>query len=141
MNRRFRRGWDRLDQAIYRIIEARWVDASEQNDALGALLLVEDDEEGGGGMTDRQIRDEALTLILAGHEMTAVALTWALYLLARHPEVEAELGAELKRVLNGRTPTAHDILDLHHTRIVLAESMRLYPPVYMIGRQALAEAT
>jgi cytochrome P450 len=135
MNRRFRRGWDRLDQAIYRSIEARWVDASEQNDALGAVLLVEDDEEGGGGMTDRQIRDEALTLILAGHEMTAVALTWALYLLARHPEVEAEL----KRVLNGRTPTAHDILDLQYTRMVLAESMRLYPPENMIGRQALAD--
>jgi cytochrome P450 len=139
LNRRFRRGRDRLDEAIYRIIEARRVDASGQNDVLGALLLAEDDDGGGGAMTDKQIRDEALTLFLAGHETSAVALAWTLYLLARHPEVEAELEAELRQVLNGRLPAVQDVPDLQYTRMVLAESMRLYPPVYMIGRQALED--
>ena len=139
VNRRFRRGRDRLDETIYRIIEAGRSKASGQGDVLSALLSAEDHEGGEGRMTDKQIRDEALTLFLAGHETMAVALTWTWFLLAHHPEVEAQLKAELDDVLGGRTPTAEDLPKLEYTRMVLAESMRLYPPVYMIGRQALVD--
>jgi cytochrome P450 len=89
------------------------------------------------GMTDEQIRDEALTLLLAGHETTANALTWTWYLLSGHPQVEERLHAELDAVLGGRLPTAAELARLPYTRAVLAESMRLFPPAYLLGRRAL----
>ena len=97
------------------------------------MLLHAQDAEGGGGMTDRQLRDEVITLFLAGHETTANALTWTWVLLARHPEVEAHLHAELDAVLDGRVPTADDVARLPYTRAVVAESMRLYPPAWTHG--------
>ena len=87
-------------------------------------------------MTDRQVRDEAMTLFMAGHETTAVALSWTWYLLAQHPEVDARLADELRAVLGGRAPTVADLPSLKYAEMVVSESMRLYPPAYAIGRQA-----
>ena len=95
-------------------------------------------------MTDRQVRDEAMTLFLAGHETTALALTWTWYLLAKHPAVEARLLAEIDEVLgrlNGRLPTLEDAPRLKLTEQVFLESMRVYPPVYVIGREAVTSTT
>lgn len=103
------------------------------------LLMAQDVEDDGGGMTDRQVRDEAMTLFLAGHETTANALDWTWYLLSRVPEAEAILHAELERVLGGRLPTVEDMAHLPYTRMVLAESLRLFPPAYVIGRQAVED--
>lgn len=87
-------------------------------------------------MSDRQLRDEAMTLFLAGHETTALTLSWTWYLLANHPEVEAKLVAEWNAVLKGRNPVAEDAPHLPYTEWVIMESMRLYPPAYLIGREA-----
>jgi cytochrome P450 len=89
-------------------------------------------------MTDRQLHDEIMTLFLAGHETTANALSWTWLQLGQHPEVEEKLGEELRRVLAGRAPTAADLSRLTYTDMVLREAMRLYPPVWVIGRRALA---
>jgi cytochrome P450 len=99
------------------------------------LLHAQDADD--GGMSDRQVRDEVMTLFMAGHETTAVALSWTWYLLAQHPEVEARLAEELRSVLGGRAPTAADLPRLPYTEMVLTESMRLYPPAYALGRQAV----
>ena len=90
-------------------------------------------------MTDEQVRDEALTLFLAGHETTANAMTWTWYLLSQHPEVEAHFHAELDTALAGRTPTVDDLPRLPYTRRVLSESLRLYPPAWIIGRRLLTD--
>ena len=87
-------------------------------------------------MTDRQVRDEAITLFLAGHETTATALTWTWYLLSQNPDVEQKLRTEMREVLGGRLPTYDDLPNLTYTEMVLAESMRLYPPAWGIGRMA-----
>jgi cytochrome P450 len=102
------------------------------------MLLDAADAE--GGMPIEQIRDEALTLLLAGHETTANALTWTWLLLARHPAVEARLHAELERVLGGRPPAAEDLPALGFARDVVAEAMRLYPPAWVVGRRAIEPA-
>jgi cytochrome P450 len=104
------------------------------DDLLSMLLAATDDD--GSRMTDRQLRDEAMTLYLAGHETTALTLSWAWYLLATHPEAEAELVEEWQRVLGGRTPTPEDMPRLPVTEWTIHEAMRLYPPVYLIGREA-----
>src|SRR5262249_38472749 len=91
----------------------------------------------GTGMTDRQLRDEAMTLFLAGHETTALALTYTLYLLALHPEVAEEMRGEVETVLGDRLPTVADLPRLRFTEWTVLESMRLFPPAYAIGRQAL----
>src|SRR5262249_18789533 len=96
-------------------------------------------DEEGGRMTDQQLRDEAMTLFLAGHETTALALTWTGYLLAQHPEVHDRLLAELREVLGDRAPAAADLPPLRLTEQVVLESMRLYPPVYAFGREALQD--
>jgi hypothetical protein len=101
------------------------------------LLLAQDTEGDGTGMSDAQLRDEALTIFLAGHETTANALTWTWYLLSQHPDVEARLHAELDSALGGRRPAFEDLPNLPYTRMVLSESMRLYPPAWAIGRRAL----
>jgi cytochrome P450 len=87
-------------------------------------------------LTDKQVRDEALTILLAGHETTANALTWTWYLLSQNPEAEAKLHSELDRVLGGRLPTLDDLPRLRYTEGVFAESLRLYPPAWAIGRRA-----
>jgi cytochrome P450 len=134
--RRFEQGKKRLDEIIYRIIDERRRSQEDCGDLLSMLLLAVD-EEGTGGMSNRQVRDEALTLFLAGHETTAIALTWTWYLLSQNPEVETRLHAELDSVLSGRTPSADDFAKLPYTEAVIAESLRLFPPAWGIGRMAL----
>jgi cytochrome P450 len=137
-NRRFAEANQRLDQTIYRMI-AEHRRNPHHEDLLGMLLAAQDEEGGSGQMTDRQLRDEAMTIFLAGHETTALATTWTWFLLSQHPAVEEKLQAELRRVLAGRPPAFTDIPNLTYTRQVLAEAMRLYPPAYVVGRETLEE--
>ena len=135
--RRFRRGRERLDATIYRMIAERRASGSDRGDLLSMLLLAHDTEGDGSGMSDLQLRDEVMTLLLAGHETTANLLTWTFYLLSQHPEVEARLHSELDTL--GDAPLgADDVVRLPYARAVLAESMRLYPPAWIVGRRALA---
>jgi len=136
--RRFHRARKRLDETIYRLITERRAKGSDAGDLLSMLLLA-CDEDDQGRMTDQQVRDEALTLFLAGHETTSNALTWTWYLLSQNPSAEAAFHAELDRVLAGRLPSFEDLPQLHYAESVLAESMRLYPPVWAIGRRALED--
>jgi enediyne biosynthesis protein E7 len=110
----------------------------ERHGDLLEMLLEARDEETGEGMTDQQVRDEVLTLLLAGHETTANALSWTFYLLAQHPHVEAKLQEEYQQVLNGRPAMIEDLPQLPSTRMVIEEAMRLYPPVWGLGRRALS---
>jgi cytochrome P450 len=100
------------------------------------LLLSQDESATSSGMTDKQVHDEALTLLLAGHETTATALTWTWYLLAQHPAVEAAMHRELDTVLAGRLPTVDDLPHLVYTRLVFTEALRLYPPAWLMTRRA-----
>ncbi len=136
-NVRYARSVRNLDQIIYRIIRRRRESGVDAGDLLSLLLDAQDDE--GRRMTDVQLRDEVLTLYLAGHETTAVTLTWMLYLLSSHPEVEAKLMNELKSVLRGHTPEVQDLRQLVYTDRIVKESMRLYPPAYVVGREALKD--
>ena len=136
--RRFRAARARLDATVYRLIAEHRASGEDRGDLLSMLLLAQDDG-GGGGMTDEQIRDEAMTLFLAGHETTANALTWTWYLLSQNPEAEAKLHAEIDDLLAGRLPTADDLPQLPYTRRVFAESLRLYPPAWVVGRRVLED--
>jgi cytochrome P450 len=135
-NLRLRRSRRRIDEVILRIINARRNSEDNRNDLLSLLMRARD--EGGGGMTDAQVRDEAVILFLAGHETTALALTYSLYLLATHPDCQRRLEEELGRVLGGRRPGLADLESLKYTESVVLESMRLYPPAWGIAREALA---
>ena len=134
--RRFQRAVEQLDALIFRLIAEKRAAGAGGSDLLSRLLHA---QEEGSGMSDQQVRDEAITIFLAGHETTAVALTWTFYLLARHTQVEEKLHAELDEVLGDRLPTVEDLDRLSYTRKVLSESMRLYPPAWEIGRQALSD--
>lgn len=136
--RRFERARDRLDATIYRMIAERRASGEDRGDLLSMLLLAHDTEGDGGGMSDTQLRDEAMTLLLAGHETTANALAWTWFLLSREPEAEAKLHDEVDS-LDGAVPTAADLSRLPYTRAVIAESLRVYPPAWVIGRTALAD--
>lgn len=136
---RFKKARAQLDRIIYRLIEERRRSGADRGDLLSMLLLAEDEEAHSGGMTDVQVRDEALTIFLAGHETTANALTWTWYLLSQHPAVEAKVHQELQTVLGPRPPTVDDFPRLRYTEMVLAESMRLFPPAWAIGRLAIEE--
>ncbi len=136
-NRRLREAVARLDAIVFGIIERRRAGGEDHGDLLSMLLQARDED--GGRMTDRQLRDEALTLFAAGHETTALALTWTFYLLAQHPAAEAKLAAELDAVLGGRAPTLEDRPNLPYTEQVVTEAMRLYPPAWTIGREAVAD--
>lgn len=135
-NRRLARLIGELDRVVYDIIETRRRTNEAPADFLDLLLRARD-EETGEGMTDRQLRDEVMTFLLAGHETTAVALTWACYLLDRNPAVAERLRAEVQAALNGRTPDLADLPRLAYARMVVEETMRLYPPVWSFMRQAL----
>jgi cytochrome P450 len=136
--RRFRRGIDDLEGATARVIAARRAGAAEDDGDLLSILLAARDVEGDGtGMSDEQVRDEALTLITAGHETTANGLTWTWHMLAQHPGAEERFHAELRDVLGGRSPGVADATALEYTEAVLLESMRLYPPAWGIERRAL----
>jgi cytochrome P450 len=134
-NVRARRAIRRLDQVVYRMIAARRQSAEDRGDLLSILLHAQDADDG-TGMSDQQVRDEVMTLFMAGHETTAVALSWTWYLLAQHPEVDGRLAEELYTVLGSRPPTVADLPQLKYTEMVVTESMRLYPAVYAMGRQA-----
>jgi cytochrome P450 len=135
-NRRFHKVAAQLDEVIYRIIGQRRANGNQEQGDLLSMLLQAHDEDG-SQMTDKQLRDEVITLFLAGQETTALTLTWAWYLLAQHPEAEARLWQELDEVLAGRTPEATDVPQLKFTEMVAKESMRLYPPAYVVGREAV----
>lgn len=139
-NREFARARERLDATIYRIIEERCRDGRDHGDLLSMLMLARDEEDG-AGMSDRQLRDEVITLFLAGHETTANLLSWTFYCLSQNPEPEERLHEEVDRVLAGRAPTFEDIPGLAVAERVLAESMRLHPPAWILGRRALREVT
>ena len=129
-NLRFRRARARLDAVLAELIAARRVD--DADDLLGDLVR--------SGLSDRQVRDEAVTLFLPGRKPLATALTWACYLLAGNPEAEARFHAEVDRVLDGRErPTAGDLPELRYTRAVLAETLRLFPPAWIVLRKAVRE--
>ena len=136
-NRRFARAKARIDATIDRMIGERRRAPGDRTDLLSLLLLAADTEGDGGGMTDAEVRDEAITLFLAGHETTANALTWTWYLLSQNPEAEARLHAEVDAALVDRAPRADDLARLPYTEMVLAESMRLFPPAWIVGRRAL----
>lgn len=133
-NYRFRKARRELDAVIYAMIEDHRKRTDDQGDLLSTLIASQDDETGGTRMTDDEIRDETMTLFLAGHETTAVSLTWTWHLLAQHPEVEERLQEELATVLQGRAPTHEDVGALVYTRQIVAESLRLYPPAYLLDR-------
>ncbi len=132
---------DRLEATVFRIIAEHGASGEDHGDLLSMLMLARDTEGDGGSMTERQLRDEVMTMLLVGHETTATALTWAWYLVSQHPDVEAAWHAELERVLQGRPPTADDVPQLPYTEMLFAETMRLYPPVWLIGRRALKSYT
>ncbi|HVO98541.1 MAG TPA: cytochrome P450 [Bryobacteraceae bacterium] len=127
---------DFLDRLIYSMIAERRASGEDKGDLLAMLLLARD-EDGNGGMDDKQIRDEALTLFLAGHETTANALMWAWYLLSQNPDEADRLYEEVDRVLQGRLPSFEDLPRLKYTESVFAESMRMFPPAWLIGRKVL----
>ncbi len=134
-NRRFLAARRALDSVVYGVIAERRQTPTDHGDLLSMFMLAED-EETGERMTDQQLRDEIMTMMLAGHETTANALIWTWYVLAQHPEVEAKLSAELDEVLGGRPPTIDDLPQLRYTLQVIQESMRLYPPIYLFSRSA-----
>jgi cytochrome P450 len=135
----FENAMSRLDAVIYRIIKERRATGTDRGDLLSMLLLAEDSEGSGERMTDLQLRDEAMTIFLAGHETSANALAWSWYLLAQHPEVEAQFHHELDRILDGRIPQPGDVANLVFTAQIFAEALRLYPPLWAIGRRAVQE--
>jgi cytochrome P450 len=128
----------RLDATIQRMIDERRAAGLSRDDFLTRLLRARDEDDG-GTMSDRQVRDEAVTLFVAGHETTATALTWAFYLLSRHPQVWAKLLAEANAL--GPSPDYRDPSRLAYAVRVFKETMRLYPPVYILGRRALEDTT
>jgi cytochrome P450 len=128
-----------FDRAIDRLLAERSREAENGRRDLLARLLAARDEETGGGMSPKEVRDQVVTIFMAGHETTALALTWTWYLLSQHPAAEARLHAELDAVLGGRLPRHEDLAALPYTRMVLEESMRLYPPAHTLSRQAITE--
>ena len=136
-NFRFEMAARRLDRIVHTIIEERRKSGEDRGDLLSMLMLAQD--ESGERMTDEQLRDEVMTLLLAGHETTANALSWAFWLLSSNIEAEAKLAEELGRVLGGRVPTMADLPTLPYAERVLKESMRLYPPAWVMGREAIGE--
>ena len=128
-----------VDEIVHRLVAARRAAAAPGDDLLGRLLSARD-EATGQGLSAQEIRDELVTIFMAGHDTTSLALTWTWYLLSRHPHVEEKLRAELQSALGGRAPVHEDLERLPYTRMVLEESMRLYPPVFTISsRQAQAD--
>lgn len=133
-NYRFQQALKTLDRVVYNLINERRQSGEDTGDLLSMLVFARD-EETGESMSEKQLRDEVMTIFLAGHETTANALSWTWYLLSKHPDVERRLDAELKEVLGGRVPTLFDLKNLKYTLQVLNETMRLYPPVWEIGRE------
>jgi cytochrome P450 len=139
-NRDFKWAVHRLDEIIQTFIDERRKSGEDKGDLL-SMLMAAQDEENGGGMTDKQLRDESVTVFGAGHETTSGTLTWTWYLLSQYPEVEAKLHAELQTVLGGRLPTFEDLPHLPYTEMIIKESMRLYPPAWGVTRESIETVT
>ena len=137
-NRRFRRALQELDAVVYGIIDDRRRSGVDQSDLLSMLLSARD-EETGERMTDRHLRDEVITMLLAGHETTSLALSWTYFLLSEQPEVDHRIGEEARRVIDGRRATFADVERLTLARMVIQEALRLYPPAWGFSRVALAD--
>ena len=136
-HRKFNQDAQEIDAIVYRIISERRQSGRDQGDLLSMLLQSHDDD--GTHMSDKQLRDEVMTLFLAGHETTALTLSWAWYLLAGNADAERKFHEELDDVLGGRLPTMDDLPRLKYCEMIAKESMRLYPPAYGLGREALEE--
>jgi cytochrome P450 len=137
--RRYEKARARMNAIIYRMIEERRQEPGEGSDLLSSLLRLQHPQDGSAGISDEQVRDEVITIFMAGHETVASALAWTWYLLSQHPEIEERLHRELQSVLGGRAPTAADLPSLTYTAMVLAESMRLYPPVWLMVRRPMKD--
>jgi cytochrome P450 len=137
-NRRQMKAREKLEGFINRLIEKKRQSGEDRGDLI-SMLLIAQQEDAEGLMTDGQVRDEALTIFLTGHETSAQALTWTWYLLSQHAEVEERLHAELDAALRGRLPTAGDMPRLKYTEMVFREALRLYPPAWRVMRRAIAD--
>ena len=136
-HRRYFNAVSEIDRIVFRIIAERRASGSDEGDLLSMLLEAQDED--GTQMSDAQLRDEVMTLFLAGHETTALTLSWSWYLLATHPDAERKFHAELAEVLGGKTPNVSDLPKLKYTEMIAKETMRLYPPAYAVGREAIEE--
>ena len=136
-HRRYFKMVSEIDRIVFRIIGERRASGVDEGDLLSMLLAAQDED--GSQMTDAQLRDEVMTLFLAGHETTALSLSWSWYLLATHPEVEQKFHRELAEVLGGRAPEVADLPRLTYTDMIARETMRLYPPAYAVGREAIED--
>lgn len=136
-HRRFQRTVARLDRIVYRMIAERRASGEDRGDLLSMLLRAQDED--GTQMTDLQLRDEVMTLFLAGHETTALTLTWSWYLLAKNPHASARLFDEVTKIVGDRPPAVDDVPRLRYTEMIARETMRLYPPAFGVGREALAD--
>lgn len=136
-HRRYFNAVSQIDKIVYRIIAERRASGSDEGDLLSMLLQAQDED--GSQMSDAQLRDEVMTLFVAGHETTALALAWSWYLLALYPQAERKFHAELDEVLNGRAPDVSDLPRLKYTEMIAKETMRLYPPAYAVGREAIED--
>jgi cytochrome P450 len=134
---RFHRLARKIDKVVYRIIAERRASGKDEGDLLSMLLAAQDED--GSGMNDQQLRDEVMTLFLAGHETTALTLAWSWYLLGQNPEAEKRFHAELGSVLGDGDATFADLSRLKYTEQIVKESMRLYPPAYGLGREAIKD--
>jgi cytochrome P450 len=130
-----------FDQAVDRLLDNRAGERHVERKDLLARLVAARDAETDSGMTAKEVRDEVVTIFMAGHETTAQALTWTWYLLSLHPAARAKLHDELNAVLGGRTPQYDDIAKLRYTRMVIEEAMRLYPPAHTMARQPISTDT
>ena len=137
-NRLIQTAFRSLDQVVQGIINQRRQQNIDTDDLLSMLLSVRD-EETGQGMNDQQVRDEVMTLLIAGYETVSTALVWTWYLLSQYPEVEHRLHSELDIVLGGDQPTVEHLAELPYTRMVIEEALRLYPPAWIFGRKAIAD--
>jgi len=132
---RFHRLARKIDDVVYRIIAERRARGEDEGDLLSMLLAARDED--GSQMSDQQLRDEVMTLFLAGHETTALTLAWTWYLLGKDSEAERKFHRELDEVLGSRPPTMADLPRLKFTEQIAREAMRLYPPAYGLGRDAI----
>ena len=135
---RFQEAFDSTDRIVYGIIEERRKSNLDTGDVL-SLLLTARDEETGQGMSDQQLRDQVITLLLAGYDTTASAITWTWYLLSQNPSITDKLYDEVDRVLAGRLPEYEDLSDMPYSRMVFDEALRYYPPAWILGRKALED--
>jgi cytochrome P450 len=137
-NLRMRRGLNRLEKVVEHIIEKRRKMSARPDDLLSALMYPEDPSS---ALSDRELRDEVITFLVAGHETTAVALTWAWYLLSNHPEANSRLLREIETQIGERSVCLDDLPVLHYARVVLLETLRLFPPAWTTPRRATEEVT